>query len=104
MILDIVWMITAGSSGNSFRNLTDGKETWWRRVIVWECENQLGYCESLPERPAKWICDRWMQKEELPDDTVQFKRARQKNKSELILHFAKNLGETKRYWTVWRSV
>ena len=36
-----------------------------------------------------------MQKEELLDDTVQFKRMRQKNKSELALYFAKNLGETK---------
>ena len=69
-----------------------------RRVIAWECENQCCdiYVRVYLDRPAKkGFVIGWMQKEELLDDTVQFKRMRQKNKSELALYFAKNLGETK---------
>lgn len=69
-----------------------------RRVIAWECENQCCdiFVRVYLDRPAKkGFVIGWMQKEELLDDTVQFKRMRQKNKSELALYFAKNLGETK---------
>lgn len=73
-------------------------ETIRRRVIAWECENQCCdiFVRVYLDRPAKkGFVIGWMQKEELLDDTVQFKRMRQKNKSELALYFAKNLGETK---------
>ena len=67
-------------------------------MIAWECENQCCdiFVRVYLDRPAKkGFVIGWMQKEELLDDTVQFKRMRQKNKSELALYFAKNLGETK---------
>lgn len=39
---ECVWMITAGSSGKGFRNLTDvrAKTCGYREMIAWECENQ----------------------------------------------------------------
>lgn len=57
------------------------------RVIAWECENQCCdiFVRVYLDRPAKkGFVIGWMQKEELLDDTVQFKRMRQKNKSELV--------------------
>lgn len=69
-----------------------------RKVIAWECENQCCdiFVRIYLDRPVKkGFVIGWIQKEELLDDTVRFKRMSQKNKSELALYFAKNLAETK---------
>ena len=67
MILDIVWMITAGKFRKGFSEFDGCKgENLRRRVIAWECENQCCdiFVRVYLDRPAKkgfvigWIAER----------------------------------------------
>lgn len=66
---------------------------------VLDLEKKMQYCDVfirvyLDTAARSGMIIGWMKREDLLDETVQFKRMRQKNKSERALYFAKSLSQT----------